>query len=76
VVAAVEANRLNAQLVGVRTGRRFQRQGAAAGLVPGWWRDDDQAFDFRSGGNLVELVAVCGDDQNLRDDQDAQRISL
>jgi len=32
--------------------------------------------DFGPGGDLVEFVAVRRHDQDLRDDQDAQRISL
>jgi hypothetical protein len=76
VVAAVEADRFDAQVVRVWASRRFERERAAASLVPGRRRDDDQMFDFGPSRDLVELVAVGGDNQDLRNDQDAQRISL
>ena len=46
VVATVEADRLDAQVVRVRASRRFEHQGSAAALVPRRWRHDDKAFDF------------------------------
>ena len=71
VVAAVEADRLDAQVVGraARVGR-LELQRAAARLAPLGRGDDDQALDLGARGDLVELVAVGGDDQDLRDDQD------
>ena len=76
VITAVEANRLDAQIVGGCSVEGFEREPPPAGFMPRGWGDHHEAIDFRSRRDLVELAPIRGDDQDLRNDQDAQRISL
>jgi hypothetical protein len=76
VKAAIESDGLDAQLVRPSASRRLQAQSSTTRFAPGRRGNDDQALDFGPRSQLIELVAIRFDDQDFRDDQDAQRISL
>ena len=67
----VETDGLDAQVVRPRVARRLELEGASAQFAPGRWRDHHQAGHTWLGNDLVELAAVRGNNQDLRDDQNA-----
>jgi hypothetical protein len=76
VKAAIESDGLDAQVVRPSPRGGLQTQSSTTRFAPGGRGDDDQALDIGPCRDLIQLVAIRFDDQDFRDDQDAQRISL